>query len=76
MTGVLHRRAVGLQAEAVARESRLAMGRVTVGYQDACVYPLWLSRLNLRLARLMGASAFWLPDHFMSFTPASAWTLR
>ena len=49
------------------------MGRVTVGYQDACVYPLWLSRVNLRLARLMGASAVWLPDHFMSLTPAEVW---
>jgi phthiodiolone/phenolphthiodiolone dimycocerosates ketoreductase len=46
---------------------------VTVGYQDACVHPLWLSRLNLRLATLMGASALWLPDHFMSFTPAEVW---
>ena len=49
------------------------MGRVTVGYQDACVYPLWLSRLNTRLARLMGATAVWLPDHFMGFTPADVW---
>ena len=49
------------------------MGRVTVGYQDACVYPLWLSRINMRLARLLGASAVWLPDHFMSFTPAAVW---
>lgn len=46
---------------------------VTVGYQDACVHPLWLSRLNMRLAKLMGASAIWVPDHFMSFTPASVW---
>jgi phthiodiolone/phenolphthiodiolone dimycocerosates ketoreductase len=50
------------------------MPNVTVGYQDACVAPLWLSRLNMRLARLMGASAIWVPDHFMSFTPAEAWT--
>jgi len=49
------------------------MGRVTVGYQDACVHPLWLSRVNMRLARWMGASAVWLPDHFMSFTPAQVW---
>jgi phthiodiolone/phenolphthiodiolone dimycocerosates ketoreductase len=48
--------------------------RVTVGFQDACVHPLWLSRLNMRLARWMGASAIWVPDHFMSFTPAPAWT--
>ena len=50
------------------------MPAVTVGYQDACVHPLWLSRMNMRLARLMGASAIWVPDHFMSFTPAEAWT--
>jgi phthiodiolone/phenolphthiodiolone dimycocerosates ketoreductase len=49
------------------------MRRVTVGHLDACVYPLWLSRMNVRLARLMGASAVWLPDHFMSFTPAEVW---
>ena len=47
--------------------------RITVGYQDACVHPLWLSRLNLRLATWMGASALWVPDHFMSFTPAAVW---
>jgi hypothetical protein len=56
-----------------ARQGVERMGRVTVGYQDACVYPLWLSRVNLRLARLMGAAAVWLPDHFMSFTPAEVW---
>ena len=48
-------------------------GRVTVGYQDACVHPLWVPRVNMRLARLMGASALWVPDHFMSFTPAEVW---
>jgi len=37
------------------------------------VYPLWLSRISVRLARLMGASAVWLPDHFMGFTPAEVW---
>jgi phthiodiolone/phenolphthiodiolone dimycocerosates ketoreductase len=56
------------------RTGRQAMGRVTVGYQDGCVYPLWLTRFNLRLARLMGASTVWLPDHFMSFTPPHVWT--
>jgi phthiodiolone/phenolphthiodiolone dimycocerosates ketoreductase len=49
------------------------MASVTVGYQDACVYPLWVSRINMRLARLMGASAIWVPDHFMSFTPPEIW---
>jgi phthiodiolone/phenolphthiodiolone dimycocerosates ketoreductase len=51
----------------------LTSARVTVGYQDACVYPLWVSRVNLRLAALMGASALWVPDHFMSFTPEEVW---
>ncbi len=51
----------------------LTSRRVTVGYQDACVHPWWLSRANLRLATLMGASALWVPDHFMSFTPAEVW---
>jgi phthiodiolone/phenolphthiodiolone dimycocerosates ketoreductase len=46
---------------------------VTVGYLDACVHPLWLSRLNFRLATLMGAKALWVPDHFMSFTPEEVW---
>jgi phthiodiolone/phenolphthiodiolone dimycocerosates ketoreductase len=46
----------------------------TVGHLDACVHPLWLSRLNIRLARLLGASTVWVPDHFMGFTPASAWS--
>ena len=50
------------------------MSGVTVGYQDGCVYPLWLSRMNLRLARIWGVSAFWVPDHFMGFTPAHVWT--
>lgn len=49
------------------------MRRVSVGVQDACVYPLWLSRVNARVARLMGASALWMPDHFMSLTPAAVW---
>jgi len=51
----------------------ITSARVTVGYQDACVHPLWLSRMNLRLATLMGAKALWVPDHFMSFTPEEAW---
>lgn len=49
------------------------MERVTVGYQDGCMHPLWLSRVNLRLATLFGASALWLPDHFMGFTPRQVW---
>ncbi len=49
------------------------MGRVTVGYQDACVYPLWVTRMNVRLWKFMGASAVWFPDHFMSLTPPQVW---
>jgi phthiodiolone/phenolphthiodiolone dimycocerosates ketoreductase len=71
-SGDRHRRGMATRASAVLRAA--TVGRVTVGYQDACVHPLWLSRLNLRLAAtVMGASALWLPDHFMSFTPQSVW---
>src|SRR5262249_40662657 len=62
----------GCRGTVAVRRCR-TMGRVTVGYQDGCVYPLWLSRVNIRLARLMGAAAVWLPDHFMSFPPAEVW---
>ncbi len=47
------------------------MGRITVGYQDACLHPLWLTNAGLRLARLMGAESLWLPDHYMGFIPTS-----
>ncbi len=49
------------------------MQRVSVGYQDGCLHPLWLSRVSMRLAVSFGASALWVPDHFMSFTPRSVW---
>jgi phthiodiolone/phenolphthiodiolone dimycocerosates ketoreductase len=47
------------------------MGRITVGYQDACLHPLWLTNSGLRIARLMGAESLWLPDHYMGFLPSS-----
>ena len=31
------------------------MPRLTVGYMDACMHPLWLTRVGLRAARLFGA---------------------
>ncbi|RMD82492.1 MAG: LLM class flavin-dependent oxidoreductase [Candidatus Dadabacteria bacterium] len=49
------------------------MKNVTVGYQDAGIYPLWLATGSLRLARLLGAESLWLPDHYMGFVPASVW---
>lgn len=49
------------------------MGRITVGYQDACLHPLWLTNAGLRLARLMGAESLWLPDHYMGFIPSLVW---
>jgi phthiodiolone/phenolphthiodiolone dimycocerosates ketoreductase len=68
------KRALDVASGALRVLRAAGVGRVTVGYQDACVHPLWLSRLNLRLAAtVMGASALWVPDHFMSFTPQSVW---
>jgi len=48
--------------------------KVTVGYQDGCLHPLWISRSGMRIARLLGASAIWVPDHFMGFAPKWMWT--
>ena len=50
------------------------MGRVTVGYQDGCLYPLWTGRVGIAVARMAGASALWVPDHFMGFAPKWMWT--
>ena len=50
------------------------LNKVTVGYQDACLYPLWISRLGMRAATLFGAEAIWVPDHFMGFAPKWMWT--
>jgi phthiodiolone/phenolphthiodiolone dimycocerosates ketoreductase len=50
------------------------MARVTVGYQDGTIYPLWLVRMGMRLARLFGARSLWVQDHFMGFIPAKVWT--
>lgn len=49
------------------------MGRVTVGYQDAGIHPLWLTSAGLRMARLMGAESLWLPDHYMGFISSLVW---
>jgi phthiodiolone/phenolphthiodiolone dimycocerosates ketoreductase len=49
------------------------MGRVTVGYQDGGLHPLWLTTAGLRIARLMGAESLWLPDHYMGFIPSLVW---
>jgi len=49
------------------------MNRVTVGYQDGCLAPLWIGRVSMRLATLQGVDAIWVPDHFMGFCPKWIW---
>jgi phthiodiolone/phenolphthiodiolone dimycocerosates ketoreductase len=49
------------------------MPRTTVGYQDECLHPMWLTRLGLRSARMLGAQSLWVPDHFMGFIPSIVW---
>jgi len=51
----------------------MATHRVTVGYQDGSLHPLWVSRMGMRLSTLLGAEAIWLPDHFMGFAPKWMW---
>ncbi len=55
-------------------EDNVAVNRVTVGYQDGCLAPLWLSRTATTVARVLGAQAIWYPDHFMGFAPKWLWT--
>ncbi len=50
------------------------MAHITVGYQDGCIYPLWLTNAGLRIARVLGAESLWVQDHFMGFIPAHVWT--
>ncbi len=52
------------------------MSRVTVGYQDATIYPLWLTSMGLRLGRLFGAKSLWVQDHFMGFIPPQLWNAQ
>lgn len=49
------------------------MAKITVGYQDGCLAPLWLSTVGTRIATLAGADAVWVPDHFMGFAPKWMW---
>jgi hypothetical protein len=47
--------------------------KVGVGYQDGSLHPLWISKMGMRIATLIGAEAIWLPDHFMGFAPKWMW---
>jgi phthiodiolone/phenolphthiodiolone dimycocerosates ketoreductase len=49
------------------------MPRVTIGYQESSLHPLWLSRVGTRIATSLGAQAIWVPDHFMGFAPKWMW---
>jgi phthiodiolone/phenolphthiodiolone dimycocerosates ketoreductase len=50
------------------------MDRITIGYQDGCLHPLWITKAGIRVAKMLGASAIWVPDHFMGFCPKWIWT--
>ena len=47
--------------------------RVRVGCYVDPITPLWATRANIGLARLMGADDIWLGDHAKSMFPSSAW---
>ena len=49
------------------------MGRLQVGIETACVAPLWVERLGMRLAQLSGAGSLLLPDHYVGFVPRAFW---
>lgn len=50
------------------------MRGVTVGYQDGCLAPLFVSNFSVQQAAEMGADTIWFPDHFMGFAPKWLWT--
>lgn len=50
------------------------MARITVGYQDGCLHPLAITKAGVTVARVLGADAIWVPDHFMGFAPKWLWT--
>jgi len=58
----------------VEKKAQRMQRRVTVGTFGDCIYPLWLTDSTFRVARLAGADALWLPDHFVGFLPAHVWT--
>jgi phthiodiolone/phenolphthiodiolone dimycocerosates ketoreductase len=49
------------------------MRNVTIGYQDGCLAPLFVSNLSIAKARAMGIETIWVPDHFMGFVPKWMW---
>lgn len=49
------------------------MANVTIGYQDGCLAPLFVSTMSVEKAREMGIDTIWVPDHFMGFTPKWMW---
>lgn len=50
------------------------MSRVTIGYQDGCLAPLFVSNFSIEQAAELGADTIWFPDHFMGFAPKWMWT--
>lgn len=50
------------------------MPNITVGYQDGCLAPLFISTYSIQQAEKLGADTIWFPDHFMGFAPKWLWT--
>lgn len=49
------------------------MARLQVGIETNCTAPLWLERVSLRMAQLVGADSLLLPDHYLGFIPRTCW---
>ncbi len=50
------------------------MSRVSIGYQDGCLAPFFVSTFSIQQAEALGADTIWFPDHFMGFAPKWMWT--
>jgi len=49
------------------------MARLQVGIETNCAAPLWLERVTMRMAKLMGIDSLLLPDHYLGFVPRAFW---
>lgn len=50
------------------------MSTITIGYQDGCLAPVFVSTFSIEQAAGLGADTIWFPDHFMGFAPKWLWT--
>ena len=49
-------------------------GRLSVGVETSCKYPLRLELWKMRLCKAFGVDSLFIPDHLSTVTPPAAWS--